>query len=439
MQTEIYAVLQVTKKDIRFVVGKYKINTGLKVIFKEKISGNWLTNEDEIIDPNQISHRLSKIIHKFNTTFQQKIERISIVYPTLTMQIKDAIATEFINSADFVIKEENIKTLYSTARKIIYDDKHVVINIKPYLFTLDNVTQMGTVPLNHRAKNIVMKAKVYTISKKVKESFNQILKSLKLEELISTNELYALARQSNSDQTFRQNFAIINWDWEKTDIGYFSKETLAKKDTINFGIKNIIQNVAERMQAKFDIAEKYLFKILDFSSNTLDDTVVYRKYISSKGFNYELRSKDLKNIILEEINSIIDKSDILIKREFERIKNFQIHHTGKVTTIAGFEKILFRSQFKDVCQIYFSLVTGASEIWTTAICGMIKCAHIANKNNKEIKTSTFSISKSELIRDIENNQLRNKIVNNNQRIVSNFQNNRNIPQQNGIINTQRNR
>ncbi|AUB31878.1 hypothetical protein [Spiroplasma floricola] len=390
MYNETYAAIEISKKYIKFVVGKYKQHIGLKIVFKEreKSKGNWLTENNDIVDTNLVAHRLIKMINKYESMYKEKIRRVSVIYPTGTLQIKEASPSIFIETPDKVIRSEHIRTLYKNAKKVIFNDNQIVTNIKPYEFRINNSHSVAKPPVNIKANLLSMNAKVYTAEKHVVDSFDRVLKTLNIEKLTVASQLYSLAKQCNDGLNFRHTFALINWDWDCVDIGYFSRETLVKKETLSFGIKHIIENLANKMAAKFDISNKYIFKLLNFSSTTLDNIVIYRKYIASEKRTYELKTIDIKKLLLEELNSVIDKVDVLIEREMSAVKNFKVYHTGKITEIAGFEKILLRSKHKNISEAYYSLITGASEIWTTALCGIIKHSRAINKNQKEIRTST---------------------------------------------------
>ncbi|QHX36864.1 hypothetical protein [Spiroplasma sp. BIUS-1] len=472
--TETYAVLEINKKYIKFAVGKYKRNLGLKVIFKEKEKnkGSWLTEDNDIVDTNVVTHRLTKMINRYESIYKEKIKRVSIIYPNGSLEIKDAFPSVFVNNADHVITMEHIKSLYNDARRVIYDDNRVVTNLKPYEFKINNTLSVAKPPIGSRANMVSMKAKVYTTSKRVVESFDKILMNLGLEKLTLSSQLYSLAKQCNDGLSFRDTFTLVNWDWDCVDIGFFSRETLVKKETINFGIKNIIENLAIKLSSKFDIADKYIFKLINFSSNTLDEAVIYRKYMAQEKKTFELRTIDIKNILLSELNAVIDKADTLIEREMSGVRSFKIFHSGKITEIAGFEKVLLRSNYKNISQVYFSTITGASEIWTNSLCGMMKHTHDSNKGMKEIKTSTDTFANPAMnvapqvqqqpmhgSPRIQNPQqipvhqnrplMQQQIMGQNQQrnyqqlqpqmvVQQNYQNNENYLK-NGIINTQRNK
>ncbi|ALX70503.1 hypothetical protein [Spiroplasma turonicum] len=437
MFKEVYAVFEVTKTELKFAVGVFRDNTGLKVICKERIKGKWLTDEDEIIDVFRVSTRLKKFVSNYNVSFNSKLQRICIVFPSNTLLIKDAVANILLNKTENIVTVNHINNLYEQARRINFDDRNIVINLKPYLFSINNHIKSAIPPINATNVNSVsMNAKVYTINKKVYNSFLSVLEHAGLEKLTLSFDVYTIARQINDDRTFKDNFITINWGYNNIDISYFCKETLIKKESINFGIENIIQNLATKINSKFEVANKYIFKLLDFSSKDKEDSVIYRKYIASEKKLYELKPSDLKTYVTEEINYVIDKVDNYISKELQFLKSARIIHVGKMTEIAGFEKILQRSKYKVISSIYYSLVTGASEIWLTSMCGMIKLSRINNKNSSEIITSNGRFKKQILFNDynfpkvnhnVVNPQLNGhnrvivdpRIINNNQRVMIN--------------------
>ncbi|WP_101780900.1 DUF1720 domain-containing protein [Spiroplasma monobiae] len=475
MQQETYAVIEISKKYIKFAVGKYKEKIGLKVVFKEreKNKASWLDENNEIIDTNVVSHRLTKMINKYESIFREKIQRVSVVYPTGTLEIKDASPSLFIDNPDKLILKSHIDELHKMAKRVNYDDKKIVTNLKPYEYRINNIHSVAKPPINAHGNMVSLNAKVYTAERKVVDSFKKVLQNLNLEINTMTSQMFALAKQCSEGLNFRETFVMVNWDWECIDLGFFSRETLVKKQTIGFGIKHIIENLAAKMSAKFDTADKYIFKLLNFSSSTLDESVIYRKYNTQEKRTLELKAIEIKEMLFEELKGIIDKSDILISREMENVRSFKVYHIGKITEIAGFEKILLRSNYKNISEIYYSLVTGASEIWTHSLCGSIRHAREVNKNSKEIKTSTGVYPNPALVRvnqvqhqprmqnsPLQHNRpmmqqqsgftqqsrpmIQQQFMMQNQRVQpqmvgqQNYQNNENYLK-NGIINTQRNK
>ncbi|ASP28010.1 cell division protein FtsA [Spiroplasma corruscae] len=406
MFKEVYAVLEVQRDEIKFAVGIFRDNRGLKVVYKERVKGTWLTDEDEIIDINRVSQKLRKAINSYNANFKDKLVRISVVLPSKTLQIKDVSSHIIVNFPN-IVTHEHIRLLHSEANKINFDKRNVMINIKPYNFIIDNQFEFGITPINApNVHSITMLAKIYTVNQKVYKSFKEVIKQSDIDSLLITSDMFSIARQINSEASFKENFITINWGKNQTDIGYFCKETLVKKETVSFGIKDIISNIATKLNCKNDVAEKYIFKLLDFSSNDQNESIIYRKYISKDKLLSELTASQIKNLVIEELNWIVDKTDACIENELkESIHGFKILHVGKMTEIAGFEKILQRSKFKNNASVYYSLVTGASEIWLTSICGMIKMVRIYNKNSDKLITSNLEIDKSQIMQPLNNQNL----------------------------------
>lgn len=480
MIEEVYAALEITKKEIRFIVGKYRDSRELKVIFKDKVKGNWLNDRDEVVDINAVYHRVNRAINRYEITFKEKLESIAVVYPTKTLNIKQASPVVFLEKHPKIFGEKEIEELHSLAKKVNFDEKNIVFNIRPYSFTINNTISKSEPPIGVMANSVTMKAKVYTIAKEVYESHNKIIEKCNKTILNKNNRLYALALQCAQNENFRENFVLVNWDINQIDLGFFGKETLVKVITINSGVNSIVESLANKMYSKYDVAEKYLFKLTDFATQNQKSVPIYRKYLNDKKITHELTSSEIKDMLMYDFKGIIKIIDKQIEKEFENIPpNFKIYHTGKITEVSGFEKILLESKYKTKSLIYFSVVTGASEIWATALCGAILYNHIKNKHKTVFKTSTNTIERpinypmgqppfgfnqhiigpqvnippnegfeyQQFPHGINNwnsqiyypNQIPNQVYNNQNNNPQSLRNDSNIGPQNGIINTQRDR
>ncbi|QGS52159.1 hypothetical protein [Spiroplasma tabanidicola] len=406
MENEIYAVVEITKKDIRFIVGKYRNNLGLKVIFKERVKGNWLNENDEVLDINSAKQHLSKLIRKYENTYNEKIINVGIVYPIKTLKIAQTNLHIIIDNDKKIITHEHIKKLYKDAVVINENENTVVINVRPYEYVLNNKDRRNSINVGMIANSVAMYAKAYTLDKKVVDSHMEVVQKCEKNILAKYIQTYALAKQCIEEKNFKEPSALVDWNIKTLEIGFFAKETLVKKISKPIGIDKIFSNIAKKIYAKNKVVETYIFKMLNFKSTKNDDLIIYRKYISSEKRTLEISIKQLKDLFLEEMNYIIDLIDLEIQNEFiTKVRDFKVFFNGKVTEISGFDKMISRSNFKNKVFIYYSLVTGANEIWTSSLCGAIKSCHDVNKNAQIFKTSTIEYSKVEKHQQLmQNNQ-----------------------------------
>ncbi|QBQ07957.1 cell division protein FtsA [Spiroplasma gladiatoris] len=438
MKDEVYAFLEITKKDIRFVVGKYREHLGLKIIFKERFKGNWLDDNDVVLDISSAKLKLVKAIKNYENTFNQKIINVGIIYPVKTLKIANASPYKFIKNERSIVTSEDIKSLYIDAKSINENEFTKVINVRPYEFLINNKERRANIKPGFVASSISMMAKVYTITKEVYDSHEQVVRFAGKNILTRYFQTYVLAKQCIDEIHFKEPAVVVDWNTNSLDISFFTRETLIKRVSRQVGINQIISNIAQKINAKNKVVEMYLFKMLNFGSNKSDGEIIYRKYVNTEKKTIEINAKLLKQLILEEIFYIIDLVDLDINKEFSKVeKDFKIYFNGKITELSGIEKIITRSKFKNKVFIYYSLVTGANQIWSTSLCGAIKTCHYANKVSKIFKTSLVEIDKNQYNlnrQDLNNKNSLNNQVPTNQSLLNPILNQRfNQP----IINNQR--
>ncbi|WP_339023093.1 hypothetical protein [Spiroplasma endosymbiont of Crioceris asparagi] len=398
MKSEIYAALQITKKEIRFIVGKYRPNFGLKVIYKENTvqkGMSWLNDKDEVKDVNLVSHRVKKMINNFETTFKQKLENIISVLPTKTLKIKDANPSIFDNSRDRrVVSRDDIAKLANEAKKANYEENRSIVQNKVLYYVINEMSKSYKAPLGELVNSLSMVSKLYTIENAVIKSHNEVIKQANKEVLSTMLENYSLAKQVINQEEFGKTNALVNWDNEKVNIGFYSEGVLIRDLQIDFGVDDIINKVASKLNCKKDVCKKYLNSFINFSNDEFNNEVIYRKYVTANKQTLELTLAQLKEIFKAEINEIIYKIDNQIIKFFKNVnKSFKVFYTGEATEIAGFENLLSVSDLQNQSYIYFSRIFGAKEMWTITLAGAVKNLHKINKTKVNFKTSVETINK----------------------------------------------
>ncbi|AXK51295.1 hypothetical protein [Spiroplasma alleghenense] len=393
MRSEIYAALEITKNELRFAVGKYQSNKTLKVLYKFQENGNWLNQENEVIDSKMVSNLLAKAVKEYERNFNKKILKIAVVVPEKDTEIKEAISTLNISNGGpaRIVTQQDIIHLNNEAKDVNYSDSRKVVSIKPTRYVIDDTYKKGVAPLGAVAHKIAMYSNVYTIPTKVYNSHLQVVKMAGYDVLNCLIKPYALARQIVNIADLRNKISlVVNWDSEYISLNIFAQETLVRITPINVGLDKMAIEIGNKIFTKPDVVKKYLFKILDFKSNNLSESIIYRKHLTNENKNFELTIGEFKNIFSELISNIMRKLNNIIKHEIIQNTNndYQIYHTGKITEISGFEELLVSKELIDHQMIYYSDVIGGNDIWTTALCGIMIQEHITNKNSKVITTST---------------------------------------------------
>ncbi|AHI54007.1 cell division protein FtsA [Spiroplasma sabaudiense Ar-1343] len=392
MKNEIYAALEITRNEFRFAIGKYQINKVLKIIYKHQEFGNWLNANNEVIDIKAAANLLNRLVQEYERTFEKKILKITVVIPEKNTEIKEAIST--LNLANGgparIVTSKDISQLNSDAKDVNYSNNRKVVSIKPTRYLVDDTFKKGVAPIGAVAHKLTMYANVYTVPSEVYNSHLKVVSTAGFGVLNCLIKTYALARQIVNVASLRSKISLlVDWDLNAISLNIFAQETLLRIAPINVGLEKIAEEIGAKIYAKPEIVKKYLFKIVDFKSDNLSDTIIYRKYLTKENKNFELTMSEFKRIFVEVIDDVIRKLNLIIKHEVVQNTDnqYNIYHTGKITEISGFENLLSQKKLGENQMIYYSDVIGGNEIWITALCGIMIQEHLINKNNSRVVTS----------------------------------------------------
>lgn len=397
MNNEVYASLAITENYIKFIVGKYRNGSVLTILHKAKEKGHWLDKNDVILNDKKIVFKVKKMINDFTKIFNYELNSIVVVFPTKTIASKEATPLLSMHTGDGPrrIIQEDINQIYEQSKNVNFESDREILNLKLIEWKIDGRKVLGDLTIiGNLAKRIEAMVKVYTISKKVYDSHRNIILKCEKQILLSVFSTHSTARQVIETKKFNNNNAIINWGYENIEISFFARQALIKIETLQVGMADLKKYLSEVIHCKPEIANKYIYKFIDFNSNSSDNALYYRKYHSNNKGKVECKQSDIKKIVFGYMSSLIKKIDNVIQGEFEKITDFNVYHTGVGTKISGFDKIVHTSYFANKSNIYYSTVIGANEIWCTTLCGSIALVNDLNKKNQIMKTSIGNINNS---------------------------------------------
>lgn len=404
MLTEIYATLEIRKKEMRFVVIRYR-QKSTTVIFKEKIAGEWLTEGDLVCDTKFAAQKLKRKIEEFERNFSMTIKNIILILPSRTLQILDREEKLALNNSVPISDPTITEILTNLSRNNQLINQENVI-FRPYNYIIQNGVEGSQPPIGLRSDNLTVKAKIYSIDKNVNDSHAEVVTLAKKEVLGKTVDMFALGKAIVSAEEFRNTFALVNWGYENTKIGYYAKEALNRVAKIDVGLSTLIKNVATKVALKPRDVEKYFFKLIDCSNDALShDDLVLRKYSPSKQKTIVLNATQLRQMIVQELTTYINELDREIAREIPPTINYKVYYTGRATDIPGFIDILGSSFLKERTGIYYSTVMGASENWVTTSIGAFQQKRLENKQHPQYVATSLGILDKKALQPNSNYQV----------------------------------
>ncbi|ARU91406.1 cell division protein FtsA [Spiroplasma clarkii] len=388
MNTEIYATLEIRKKELRVVVVRYRQGS-TSVIFKEKIAGEWLSENDIVNDHKHAAQKFRRVIDSFEKTFNQKIQRVILVLPSKTLQILDK--DDSMDLSDKAGISENVVT--SMLEKIKNDNKTAgrqIVSIRPYSFKTQDGAESPYAPITIKSNYLLIRTKIYTVAAEVYTSHLGVLTAANLELLTITIDMFSIGKAIISEREFRNAQVVVNWGYDTIKVGFYAREALNKVISLNFGVAWIIKRMSEALSVKTRDIEKYLFKLIDCSKETFgSEELVFRKYSSTEQRSLVYNAQTMREYIYTEFKKCIDIIDDRIKTEIPLAIDYNVFYYGRVTEVTGFPDILMKSELYKRTKVYYSNMIGGNELWLTSAIGAVKQQRQANKNSTHtFKTST---------------------------------------------------
>ncbi|WP_338982987.1 hypothetical protein [Spiroplasma endosymbiont of Othius punctulatus] len=395
MNHEIYASLQVTKKEIRFVVLKYRSGLGAKLFFKEIIKGEWLGENDEVLNFKEVGKIVKKSIHTFENQFKGiKLEKVNLILPTKTLKIEAINSDLFLNQFEIrLITENEVNALFAKVKQDASAKmlKREIVNIKPISFVVNGNKQVSKPPINVKVQGFGIKAQVFSVAKEVIDSHKKVIFEAGKDLLKIEFENISIAKKIVKMGTPNPT-AIVNWSESKREISYAFNDTVINFGRSSFGIDTIIDKFSNETGIKTQKATEYIYSILNLSNDNNANEMLYRKYISATKTTIEYTRGELKNILISLFKIELEKIELEIKNEFkDKVKVFDVIFIGDILNVPGVSTILSNSKF-DKISIFNTRSVGQIEYWTSAHVGIATILHNKNKNSSFKRTSTQTLS-----------------------------------------------
>lgn len=391
MNHEIYASLQIAKKEIRFITLKYRSGLGAKIMFKEVIKGEWLGENDEVLNIREVAKIVKKSVNTFETQFKGiKLEKINLILPTKTLKIEAISSDLFLNQFEIrLITNSDVSALMTkvksdASQKMI---KREIVNIKPMSFVVNGNKKVLAPPVNMKVQGFGIEAQVFSVAKEVLDTHKKVIFEAGRDLLKIEFENVGVAKKIVKANTPSPT-AIVNWSESKREISYAFNDTVINFGRNNFGIDSIIELFSNETGIKLSKAAEYVYAMLNLSSNENSNEIIYRKYIVGTKNTVEFTRGELKEILISLFKIELEKIEIEIKQEFKgKVKNFDVIFVGDILKIPGIDTILSNSKF-DKISIFNTRTVGQIEYWTSAHVGVATMLHMKNKNRGYVKTST---------------------------------------------------
>ena len=210
-----------------------------------------------------------------------------------------------------------------------------MVTIIPIDFTTDN--EVTKYPLGIKSETLKTRAIMVSTPKKNIYSVISLLKSIDVEAIDISLGCIGDIYTFRTEQTDQEVDAVINIGADKTEISAYNKGIVVKHTIINYGSKNVDNDIAYMYKVDLDTARnlKETFALANRTSTSLNET---KEVINKLGETIKVNQFELSEIV----NSRIDEILTLANQELNGLlskKPDHIYITGGITNMVNFNQI----------------------------------------------------------------------------------------------------
>ncbi|ATZ17155.1 cell division protein FtsA [Williamsoniiplasma luminosum] len=304
----VYATLEIRQNQMLFTVLKKTHNRTMVVFKKEDNKTTFLNDELIVIDVHQTANKLKTFINEYEQTHDgYKIIKVALILPSEKIQLKETY--EKINIETNGKPTKITKELIAKLKKVAFGkpsiEQNVVLESRSISWSIDHFQ----IPLNrifqHEGKELSAWFKNYEMNNQIVKSHKAVLQKNDLEVLYTTtsiNELYRLA----ANETSKENSTlIIDWGEDKIEAAMYNQGIMEQNIVIPWGINEVVKTIAQQLKIKIKNVEEYLFNLLNFSSDILNESLVMQVFtkVDSYKKKQQYSGLKLKEIFIKELNN----------------------------------------------------------------------------------------------------------------------------------------
>ncbi|ATZ18655.1 cell division protein FtsA [Williamsoniiplasma somnilux] len=344
LDKRIYATWEVQNNSYNFSVIKYNDKNDILVLYKESYNSkkDLLDAEGKIIDIKAAAKYLNDFCEKYEQSYNgYKLSKISIILPSKNLKICNKYEEILIESDVNIpgqVKREQILNLLSLTKQKAVNNDYKIINSKSINWFLDgNLTNIEGI-LKLKGHKIGLDSKTYEIDKTVYNTHIQVVKMIGKEILSFYLNIEALYRNIDQDLKKKRSMMIVNWGENSIEAAYFANGALLDYKYIPQGLASVRVIIAKILKIKENIANKYLYNLVDFNStNIIDSNILYKWDSDTKSLKKNTK-ENLKLIIQKQISEIYNNAKSL--QNNKKDQNLIIYNFGEIRKIPGGEALL---------------------------------------------------------------------------------------------------
>lgn len=302
---DIYLIIVCGNYETKMLVGSI-VDNNLRVMYIDKFLSNEMIVDSQLHNPENFEKTIAEKIKKITNYIGQPPNKIVLNLPTKNIDTISSTSPEYkINKFLTINKWKKISsnlTLSSLQLKENY-----LLGKKTYSWELDG-NHYQDIPFDIEGTSLIFKTQYYITKKKYIEPFIRVFDKLKIKinEIVVDSMIVPEAFENN----LRNKKAFINIGHDKSSFFYYKNMSLAKREVINFGLKNLTHEI----ESITNVNEQDAIKILKIYKNVFiydKKSIPFKISISEKIGNYSsFKYGDINILIKDWLQNLTNEINI---------------------------------------------------------------------------------------------------------------------------------
>ncbi len=341
MDKKLVAVLEITSKSLRIVVG-YVYDEQVYVIYALNVNIPRCIANGKIVDEVTLINEIKKISHieDVNAKLKVNISDVVLVLPPYGLEIfQTKQATNVINE-EGKVGNIDIRNLHSLINKEKIANDCELVDIIPDCFILDQDRSFKKPPIGEKSADVVMTAMVHTLPSTLVKSYINVVRSagINVSRVIVSSQ--GACEYLSDYEEVPNDYFLIDVGARMTSVSFIGKNQLFGSTFFNWGSDNIDDKIIESFNCNANEASK--FKILyGYDTRKLSFSPFVYKQNSEEGSKI-FYVNDLNQIIKSEMDIFVDKLNLsineLLKGYDPNFKNLNAVFIGGGSLLKGLKK-----------------------------------------------------------------------------------------------------
>ena len=375
METSPIACVEISSGSVRLIVG-HELNGNPICLYCKKIEVPGLFKDGEVLDEEKAVAALAKFhnIVDEQEKVQLNISRVSIVLPSLGLQVYQNDKTTNVIASTNQIERIDISNVISLVRKEAVPGDHSIVDIIPDEFVLDSGERFIDPPLGRKSNSLTIKAKIHALPSKVGPQYQQMATQAGFRVNKSCVSAYCASLLFQTYKDLPRNYLLVDIGEHVTDVSLIGNGTPFASASFFLGGRDLTEDIATAFGIEFEEAERLKVRY-GYREEQRQWNPAICKSTDEAGKVTEYFQKDLNAVITDYFENYMtllsNAVDSLLARYQGRYDTFPLMVTGGGSLLRGLRAFLQVNFPKRESYIVAPRTIGARDPSYTNLLGLI--------------------------------------------------------------------